>query len=186
MEKSVQEKRKRRTKKEMNDRNRFDKIVEDLMSDGICINDISDKLTTLYERNMNRNKEEYVKRGKERGAKYVLDIVDGFDHEHYPVYVGQDYDLGTIRRQYDGVNMQKVWATFNIEYDETLDDDSVSEELFSEALAAESIPDSMKSKWESIPKVYNGITHEELYAYAKTVATKVEKNMLNEIAKLVQ
>ncbi len=50
---------------------------------------------------------------------------------------------------------------------------------FSKALAGESIPDSVKEKWDDNAKVFNGVTHKDLYEFAKIVADKVMNNIEN-------
>lgn len=60
------------------------------------------------------NMERWLKTAKENGAKYVLDVMDGFDYSHYPVYVSQDEDLSEIRKKYSG-NMQQVYSVVEVE-----------------------------------------------------------------------
>ena len=50
---------------------------------------------------------------------------------------------------------------------------------FNKALAGESIPDSVKEKWDDRAKVFNGVTHKDLDDYAKNIADKVINNIEN-------
>lgn len=52
--------------------------------------------------------QEWVKRGKERGATHVISVCDTFDWDDYPVFVMPEDDLLTKKAEYDGVNMQKI------------------------------------------------------------------------------
>ncbi len=50
---------------------------------------------------------------------------------------------------------------------------------YSTALAGESVHDDLKRKWDQDAKVFDGITHEDLERFARTVAYKVAHNLKN-------
>lgn len=50
---------------------------------------------------------------------------------------------------------------------------------FNRALAGESVHDDLKNKYDQDIIVYNGVTHDDLYRYAKTIAYKVANNLSN-------
>ena len=60
-----------------------------------------------------KNMERWLKTAKKEGAKYVLDVMDGFDYSHYPVYVSADEDLSEVRAKYSG-NMQRVYSEVEV------------------------------------------------------------------------
>lgn len=51
---------------------------------------------------------EWKKKGKSQGAKYMISICDTFDHDDYPVYVMPEENLEEKKREFDGVNMQRI------------------------------------------------------------------------------
>ena len=60
------------------------------------------------------NIKRWIKTAKENKSKYVLDIMDGFDYSHYPVYVSEDEDLTIIKGKYSS-NMQQVYGVYTVE-----------------------------------------------------------------------
>lgn len=50
---------------------------------------------------------------------------------------------------------------------------------FSQALAGESITDVMKEKYDSKKEEFIGLTHDDLFEYAKIIADKVKHNLEN-------
>ena len=48
------------------------------------------------------------------GATHVLDVCDGWDYSHYPVYIMPDEDLDKKKAHYSG-NMQSVYGTYSVE-----------------------------------------------------------------------
>lgn len=55
----------------------------------------------------------------------------------------------------------------------------MSDAAYNTALAGESIHDDLKSKFDQETKQYNGVTHDDLKSYARTVAYKVAHNLKN-------
>jgi hypothetical protein len=51
---------------------------------------------------------EWKKRGREQGAKYMISVCDTFDYDDYPVFVMSEDNLEDIKRKYDGINMQRI------------------------------------------------------------------------------
>lgn len=74
---------------------------------------------------MSRNEQSYRRRAKQQDATHVLDVVDTFDNEHYPVFVLPGQNLNEMIEQYSA-NMQRVYATYklmtNAEETATLED----------------------------------------------------------------
>ena len=50
---------------------------------------------------------------------------------------------------------------------------------FNRALAGESVTDSMKSKYDQEKRVFNGLTDNDIYEFAKIIADKVMNNIEN-------
>ena len=50
---------------------------------------------------------------------------------------------------------------------------------FNRALAGESITDSMKNKYDQDKQVFNGLTDNDIYEFAKIIADKVMNNIEN-------
>ena len=57
--------------------------------------------------------------------------------------------------------------------------DLMESKAFSRALAGESITDEMKKRFDSKTNTFNGLTHAQLYEYAKIIADKVVNNLKN-------
>lgn len=45
---------------------------------------------------------------KEFGYKYIISVCDTFDWDDYPVYCKDSVELESKRKQYDGVDMQRI------------------------------------------------------------------------------
>ena len=52
--------------------------------------------------------ENWEKRGREMGAKYIISVCDSFDYTDYPVFCMTEKELEEKKPQYDGVNMQRI------------------------------------------------------------------------------
>ena len=50
---------------------------------------------------------------------------------------------------------------------------------FNQALAGESITDAMKEKYNAEQNEFTGLTHDDLFEYAKIIADKVKRNLEN-------
>lgn len=53
----------------------------------------------------------WIEEAKRRGARYILDVCDTFDYDHYPVYIMTEEELPQKRREYDEKPMQQVFTT---------------------------------------------------------------------------
>lgn len=51
---------------------------------------------------------DYIERGRRKGAKYVIVVLDTFDYDDYPVFIFEGEDLEERKKEYDGVNMQRI------------------------------------------------------------------------------
>ncbi len=51
--------------------------------------------------------------GVKDDAKFMLVVVDGFDHEDYPVYVMKNTDVQAEIAKYNGPNMQRVMEVYS-------------------------------------------------------------------------
>lgn len=60
---------------------------------------------------------EWLKRGKKKGAKWMISCCDTFDYEDYPVFVMKNDDIHEMINKYNGKNMQKVNEVYNLELD---------------------------------------------------------------------
>lgn len=52
--------------------------------------------------------------GLNEGAGHLVVIQDGSRHEDYPLYVGRHEDVYSVAARYDGVNMQRVLAIYDL------------------------------------------------------------------------
>lgn len=50
----------------------------------------------------------WINDAKTMGATHIISVCDTFDWDDYPVYVMPDEDLEEKKKQYNGVNMQKI------------------------------------------------------------------------------
>jgi len=50
----------------------------------------------------------WIETATEQGAKYIISVCDTFDWDDYPVYVMPGEDLEERKKEYDGVNMQRI------------------------------------------------------------------------------
>ena len=64
---------------------------------------------------MEKDHERWLKTARKAGAKYIINVCDTFDYENYPVYVPADMDLEEAKKNYDGVNMQRIDAIVDVE-----------------------------------------------------------------------
>ena len=53
---------------------------------------------------------------KEKKATYILDILDTFDYEHYPIYILEDENIEDIKNKYNSMDMQRVFNVIKVEY----------------------------------------------------------------------
>ena len=59
------------------------------------------------------NKENYLARAVANGSKYVLDVCDGFDYTHYPVFVMEGEILQEVVDRHSQ-NMQSVYGIYEV------------------------------------------------------------------------
>lgn len=52
--------------------------------------------------------ERWFKEGKKKNATHIISVCDTFDWDDYPIYVMKGENLEQKKKQYDGVNMQKI------------------------------------------------------------------------------
>lgn len=58
--------------------------------------------------------ENWLRRGQQQGAIYMLVICDTYDWDDYPVFVSNEEDLNQTAQRYNGANMQKVMECYKI------------------------------------------------------------------------
>lgn len=56
----------------------------------------------------------WFQQGAREGATHMIVVCDTFDWDDYPVYVKKGEDARTIKRQFDGKDMQKVMEVYNL------------------------------------------------------------------------
>lgn len=54
------------------------------------------------------NRQELLESGKREGATHVISVCDTFEYEDYPVFVMPNEDVNEVKKQFDGVNMQRI------------------------------------------------------------------------------
>ena len=59
----------------------------------------------------------WLARGEEQDATHLIVVVDGFDHEDYPVYVHANEKVREIYDQYNGKDMQRVMEVYSYALD---------------------------------------------------------------------
>jgi len=62
----------------------------------------------------------WVERGKEMKAKYIISVCDTYDWDDYPVFVLEGEDLEKRKEEFDGRNMQKINEVITLEYEPTV------------------------------------------------------------------
>ena len=63
----------------------------------------------------NENTKRWIKEAKTLGAKYILDVLDTFDYEHYPVYIYNEADVSKTKEKYNNEDMQEVYSIITVE-----------------------------------------------------------------------
>ena len=59
----------------------------------------------------------WLERGKDQAATHLMVVVDGFNHEDYPVFVFSHENVRDSEELYNGKNMQRVMEIYNIGMD---------------------------------------------------------------------
>jgi hypothetical protein len=52
---------------------------------------------------------------KEKKATHILDIVDSFNYEHYPIFILDGDNIEEIKNKYNSMEMQRVFDVIKIE-----------------------------------------------------------------------
>jgi len=60
------------------------------------------------------NKKRWIEEAKTLGAKYILDVLDTFDYEHYPVYIYNEEDVSRTKDKYNSQDMQQVYSVITV------------------------------------------------------------------------
>jgi len=55
--------------------------------------------------------------GSEKGATHMIVVVDGWDHEDYPVYVMPGENVREVADKYDGKEMQRIMEVYDLSID---------------------------------------------------------------------
>lgn len=66
----------------------------------------------------------WIKSAKEMGATHIISVCDTFDYDDYPVFVMPNENLEERKKEYNGVNMQRINEVITINKD-----GSVNEEI---------------------------------------------------------
>lgn len=53
-------------------------------------------------------RERWIEIGKKMGATHIISVCDTFDYDDYPVYIMPEDSLEEKKKQYDGINMQRI------------------------------------------------------------------------------
>lgn len=61
--------------------------------------------------------QEWLERGKKKGATHLIVVCDRFDHEDYPVFVSPQENVHEKESEYDRKSMQKVMEVYNLSMD---------------------------------------------------------------------
>lgn len=62
----------------------------------------------------------WIRTAKEMGAKHIISVCDTFDWDDYPVYVMPNENLEERKKDYSGVNMQRINEVITINDDGTV------------------------------------------------------------------
>lgn len=60
---------------------------------------------------------EWLARGQNDKARFMVVVCDTFDYEDYPVYVSKDENIKNVVAKYHGPNMQKVMEVYDLDDD---------------------------------------------------------------------
>jgi hypothetical protein len=63
---------------------------------------------------------EWLERGAADGATHMIVVVDGWDHEDYPVYVMPGENVREVADKYDGKEMQRIMEVYDLSKDHQL------------------------------------------------------------------
>jgi len=61
--------------------------------------------------------ERWKETAKKQKAKYIISVCDTFDYDDYPVYVSAMENLEEVKKEYNGVNMQRINEVIEIKYE---------------------------------------------------------------------
>jgi hypothetical protein len=59
----------------------------------------------------------WFEEGVSQGDKWMIVVVDTFDHEDYPAYAKTDDEFWTKHERYNGQNMQRIMETYDLSAD---------------------------------------------------------------------
>ena len=59
----------------------------------------------------------WIATAKKMGAKHIISVCDTFDWDDYPAYVMPNENLEERKKEYNGVNMQKINEVITINED---------------------------------------------------------------------
>jgi sugar phosphate isomerase/epimerase len=62
----------------------------------------------------------WIRTAKKMGAKHIISVCDTFDWDDYPVYVMPDENLEERKKDYNGVDMQRINEIITINEDGTV------------------------------------------------------------------
>lgn len=57
---------------------------------------------------------DWLDKGKENGARYMLVVYDSWDHEDYPVYVMPENNLPEVCNRIHGHNMERIMECYDL------------------------------------------------------------------------
>lgn len=63
----------------------------------------------------NQNLKYWMPRAIEKGATHILDVVDSFSYDHYPVFVTPGENLEEIKEKFNNKDMQSVYEVIKVE-----------------------------------------------------------------------
>ena len=61
-----------------------------------------------------KEREQWIKKGREKNATHIVVVCGTFDYEDYPVYVDQTQDVSEVRAKYHLKNMQRVMEVIEL------------------------------------------------------------------------
>lgn len=62
----------------------------------------------------NQNLKYWLPRAIEKGATHILDVLDSFSYDHYPVFILPGDDIDKIKEKYNSKEMQSVYEVLEV------------------------------------------------------------------------
>ena len=105
---------------------------------------------------------------KEKKATHILDIVDSFNYEHYPIFILENDNIEKIKNKYNSMEMQKVFDVIEIKYEEK---DKLQEKRLYRNYTSDTVQDKrdifilLCKGFDELQTDVNGVSYSDMMSY---------------------